>query len=58
MALPVPTRLFLKVSPDMAMLFAPFRCTHPPPPILPFCWSRAYLQRTLLEMTSWSWKSH
>ena len=23
-------------SPDTAMLFAPFRCTHPPPPVLPF----------------------
>ena len=26
----------LQISPDMAMLFAPFRCTHPPPPISPF----------------------
>jgi len=32
MALPVPT----KTSPDAAMLFAPFRCTHPPPPVPPF----------------------
>ena len=24
----------------------------------PFCWSRTYLQRTLPEVTSWSWKSH
>ena len=36
MALPVPTKSLLKISPDMAMLFAPFGCTHPPPPVLPF----------------------
>jgi len=36
MALPVPTRSLLKMSPDAAMLFAPFGCTHPPPPVLPF----------------------
>jgi len=33
---PVPNKLFLQLSPNMAMLFAPFRCTHPPPPIPPF----------------------
>ena len=27
---------FLQASPDIAMLFAPFRRTHPPPPVLPF----------------------
>ena len=36
MALPVPTKSLLKMSPDVAMLFAPFRCTHPPPPVPPF----------------------
>ena len=36
MALPVPTKSLLKMSPDMAMLFAPFRCTHPPSPVPPF----------------------
>ena len=36
MALPVPTKSLLKTNPDAAMLFAPFRCTHPPPPVLPF----------------------
>jgi len=30
MALPVPTKSLLKMSPDAAMLFAPFGCTHPP----------------------------
>ena len=35
MALPVPTKSLLKMSPDVAMLFAPFRCTHPTPPVLP-----------------------
>ena len=34
MALPVPTKSLLKMSPE-PMLFAPFRCTHPPvPPFL------------------------
>ena len=36
MALPVPTKSLLKTSPDAAMLFAPFGCTHPLPPVLPF----------------------
>ena len=36
MALPVPTKSLLKTSPDVAMLFAPFGCTHPPPPVPPF----------------------
>ena len=36
MALPVPTKSLLRTSPDAAMLFAPFRCTHPPPPVPPF----------------------
>ena len=36
MALPVPTKWLLKTSPDAAMLFAPFGCTHPLPPIPPF----------------------
>ena len=34
--LPVPTKLLLKTSPDAAMLFAPFGCAHPPPPVPPF----------------------
>jgi len=29
MALRVPTKSLLKMSPDTAMLFAPFGCTHP-----------------------------
>ena len=36
MAFPVPTKLLLKTSPDAATLFAPFGCTHPPPPVPPF----------------------
>ena len=36
MALPVPTKSLLKMSPDAAMLFAPFGCTHPPLPVPPF----------------------
>lgn len=30
---PVPTKVFLKLSPDMAILFG---CTHPPPTVLSF----------------------
>jgi len=33
---PKPTKAFLKQSPEIVMLSAPFGCTHPPPPILPF----------------------
>ena len=40
MALPVPTKSLLKMSSDAAMLFAPFRCTHPPPPVLPFLFTQ------------------
>ena len=36
MALPVPTKSVLETSSDVAMLFTPFGCTHPPPPIPPF----------------------
>ena len=35
MALLVPTKSLLKMSPDATMLFAPFGCTHPPPPVPP-----------------------
>jgi len=35
-ALPVPTKSLLKTSPEAAMLFAPFGCTRPPPPVPPF----------------------
>ena len=36
MALPVPTKSLLRTSPDTAMLFAPFGCSHPPSPVPPF----------------------
>ena len=36
MAHPVPSKAFLQTSPEAAMLFAPFGCTHPPPPVSPF----------------------
>jgi len=32
----LPTKSLLKVGPDTTMLFIPFRCTHPPPPVPPF----------------------
>ena len=31
----VPTKAFLQPSSDVAMLFAPCGCTHPPPPVPP-----------------------
>ena len=40
MALPVPNKTFLPWSPDTVMLFAPFGCTHPPPPVPPFLLSQ------------------
>ena len=36
MALPVPTKLLLNTSPDVAMLIAPFGCIHLPPLVPPF----------------------
>jgi len=36
MAHPVPTMAFLQPSPEVAMPFASFGCTHPPSPVLPF----------------------
>ena len=36
MAYPAPTKARSKLSPNAAMLFAPFGCTHPPPPAPPF----------------------
>ena len=36
MAHPVPTKGFLQLSSEAAMLFALFGCSHPPPPVLPF----------------------
>jgi len=36
MALPVPIKSLLRMSQDVAMLFALFGCTHSPPPVPPF----------------------
>ena len=59
LAHPVPTRAFLIPSPDMSMLFAPFKYTHQPPSVpFFFCSHRTYLPRTLLVVTSWSQASH
>ena len=52
MAYLVPAKAFLEPSSDMAMLFAPFGCTQPPPPAHLFCSHRIYLPRTLPEVTS------
>ena len=51
MALPVPTSSLLKTNPDAAMLFAPFRCTHPLPLSRPFCMLTQNLS-SIMEVTS------
>jgi len=43
--LPVPTKSFLEMSPDAAMLFAPFGYTHPPPPIPLSFWRLVLLKQ-------------
>ena len=41
---PLLTKAFLKLSPETAMLFAPFRCTHQPSSHVPFHSSRTISQ--------------
>jgi len=44
---------FLQLSPEAAMLFTPFWCTHPPPPVLPFLLAHnLYPKKTLHQVTS------
>jgi len=33
---PEPIKVFPKLNPETAMLFVPFGCIHPPPPVPPF----------------------
>jgi len=47
-----PTKAFLKLSPEIAMLSAPFRCTHPRPPIPPFLLKQNLAPKSLQEVTS------
>jgi len=49
MGQPVPTKAFLQLSPDAAMLFAPYGCIHQPPPVPPFLLMQN-LQRLLPEV--------
>jgi len=58
MAYPAPTKGFSQESQDTATLFAPFGCTHPPPPVPPFLLMKNLSPRTLPDIISWSWKSH
>jgi len=72
MAYLAPTKGFLQPNPDAAVLFAHFGCTLPPPPFPPFgyCWIWRHEPESLmthichptlwilLNMTSWTWKSH
>jgi len=49
----LPTQSLLKMSPDAAMLFAPFGCTHPPPPTPPFLLKQNLSPKDIAaEMTS------
>jgi len=57
MVLPVPSKSLLGTSPDAVMLLHPSGIPTHLPLSCPFCWSRAYLQRMLPEVTSWSWES-
>ena len=50
-AYPVPAKIFLKLNPDMAMLFAPFGCTHPPSLVLLFLLMQNLSARNIPEMT-------
>ena len=52
MALPEPNKSLLKTSPDTAMLFAPFICTYPPPPVLPFLLAQNLSPKDIAEVTS------
>jgi len=53
MAKPVLMKGFLQLSPEAAMWFAPFMCTHPPPLVLPFL-----LVQNLSPMQWHYWKWH
>jgi len=56
MAYPVPTKAFLQPSSDTTMLFAPFRCTHPPP--LPTLSAHAKTQKNVARSDNRNWKFH
>jgi len=52
MAHPEPTMVIFKLSPEIAMLSAPFRFTHPLPLVPPFLLAQNPFLRTLQDMTS------
>jgi len=58
MTFPVPTTSFLETSPDATMMFAPFRYTHPPLPILPFLLKQNLSQMNIARNEIRSWVSH
>jgi len=49
MAHPVTTKAFLQPSLETPMLFAPFGCTHPPPPVLPFLLAQKLSPKDIVE---------
>ena len=49
---PVPTKVFPKLNPETAMLLAPLRCTHPPPPVPLFLLTQNLSPKTLCQVTS------
>jgi len=48
---PVPNKVFLKLSPDTAILFAAFGRTHPPPPLPPFLLMDSLSPREIAKVT-------
>jgi len=58
MAFTVPTKSFLQTSPDAAMLLAPFGCTHPPPPVLPFLLKQNLSPKDIARSNIMKLKSH
>ena len=57
MAHPVPTKGFLQPSPEVAMLFLPFGCTHTPPPVAPFLLAQNVSPKDITENDITSSKS-
>ena len=55
---PEPTKVFPKQSPETAMLSAPFRCTHPPPPIPPFLLKQNLSPKVIAGSDITRWKFH
>jgi len=58
MALPVPTKSLLNMNIEAAMLFAPFGCTHLPPPVSPFLLTQNLSPKDIARSDIMKLKSH